>query len=79
VAPLLAQLGLDSELGRVLTVKAIGGGAMTVSHAKDSFFWVVTQFSRMTVSTASRAQTLATLVQGIAGMLAVWLLSLVLL
>lgn len=33
----------------------------------------------MTVSTAYRAQTLATLVQGIAGMLAVWLLSLVLL
>ena len=48
-------------------------------HANDSFFWVVTQFSRMTVSTAYRAQTLATLVQGIAGMLAVWLLSLVLL
>ncbi len=79
VAPLLPQLGLDSEMGRVLTVMAIGAGAMTVSHANDSFFWVVTQFSRMTVSTAYRAQTLATLVQGIAGMLAVWLLSLVLL
>ncbi|AFM66357.1 TPA: GntP family permease [Pseudomonas aeruginosa] len=79
VAPLLPQLGLDSEMGRVLTVMAIGAGAMTVSHANDSFFWVVTQFSRMTVSTAYRAQTLATLVQGLAGMLAVWLLSLVLL
>ncbi|MFG9943775.1 GntP family permease [Pseudomonas aeruginosa] len=79
VAPLLPQLGLDSEMGRVLTVMAIGAGAMTVSHANDSFFWVVTQFSRMTVSTAYRAQSLATLVQGIAGMLAVWLLSLVLL
>ena len=44
VAPLLAQLGLDSEMGRVLTVMAIGAGAMTVSHANDSFFWVVTQF-----------------------------------
>lgn len=77
--PQLPQLGLDSEMGRVLTVMAIGAGAMTVSHANDSFFWVVTQFSRMTVSTAYRAQTLATLVQGIAGMLAVWLLSLVLL
>ncbi|MFO6383987.1 GntP family permease, partial [Pseudomonas aeruginosa] len=47
VAPLLPQLGLDSEMGRVLTVMAIGAGAMTVSHANDSFFWVVTQFSRM--------------------------------
>ncbi|VXC73881.1 Gluconate transporter [Pseudomonas sp. 8Z] len=79
VAPLLGNLGLDSEMGRVLTVMAIGAGAMTVSHANDSFFWVVTQFSRMKVGTAYRAQTLATLVQGIAGMLTVWLLSLVLL
>ncbi len=79
VAPLLGNLGLDSEMGRVLTVMAIGAGAMTVSHANDSFFWVVTQFSRMKVSTAYRAQTLATLIQGIAGMLTVWLLSLVLL
>jgi GntP family gluconate:H+ symporter len=79
VAPLLAQLGLDSEMGRVLTVMAIGAGAMTVSHANDSFFWVVTQFSRMTVATAYRAQTVATLIQGLVGILTVWLLSLVLL
>ncbi|MGA4815602.1 hypothetical protein ACPA9J_12200 [Pseudomonas aeruginosa] len=57
VAPLLPRLGLDSEMGRVLTVVAIDCRAMTVSHANDSFFWVVTQFSRMTVSTAYRAQT----------------------
>ncbi|MDH1007330.1 GntP family permease [Pseudomonas nicosulfuronedens] len=79
VAPLLAELGLDSEMGRVLVVMAIGAGSMTVSHANDSFFWVVTRFSRMNVATAYRAQTAATLVQGIAGMLTVWLLSLVLL
>lgn len=79
VAPLLAQLGLDSEMGRVLTVMAIGAGAMTVSHANDSFFWVVTQFSRMPVAVAYRAQTVATLIQGLVGMLTVWLLSLVLL
>ncbi|MEK1904428.1 MAG: GntP family permease [Pseudomonas sp.] len=79
VAPLLGQLGLDSEMGRVLTVMAIGAGAMTVSHANDSFFWVVTQFSRMPVAVAYRAQTVATLIQGIAGIITVWLLSLVLL
>ncbi|NQD91574.1 GntP family permease [Pseudomonas sp. CrR25] len=79
VAPLLGSLGLDSEMGRVLTVMAIGAGAMTVSHANDSFFWVVSQFSRMKVSTAYQAQTMATLVQGLTGMLTVWLLSLVLL
>lgn len=79
VLPMLASLGLDSEMGRILTVLAIGAGAMTVSHANDSYFWVVAQFSRMTVATAYRAQTMATLVQGVVGMLTVWLLSLVLL
>lgn len=79
VAPLLGDLGLDSEMGRILVVMAIGAGSMTVSHANDSFFWVVTRFSRMSVATAYRAQTAATLVQGVAGMLTVWLLSLVLL
>ena len=79
VAPMLGQLGLGSEMGRVLTVMAIGAGAMTVSHANDSFFWVVTQFSRMPVAVAYRAQTVATLIQGLAGIITVWLLSLVLL
>ena len=79
VAPLLGQLGLDSEMGRVLTVMAIGAGGMTVSHANDSFFWVVTQFSRMKVATGYQAQTVATLIQGVVGMITVWLLSLVLL
>lgn len=79
VAPMLGQLGLDSEMGRVVTVMAIGAGAMTVSHANDSFFWVVTQFSRMPVAVAYRAQTVATLIQGLAGIITVWLLSLVLL
>lgn len=79
VAPLLGQIGLDSEMGRVLTVLAIGAGGMTVSHANDSYFWVVTQFSRMPVAVAYRAQTMATLIQGLVGITTVWLLSLVLL
>lgn len=79
VAPLLGQIGLDSEMGRVLTVMAIGAGAMTVSHANDSFFWVVTQFSRMSVNQAYKAQTMATLIQGVTAMITVYLLSLVLL
>lgn len=77
--PILGDLGLDSEMGRVLTVMAIGSGAMAVSHANDSYFWVVTQFSKMSVPQAYRAQTMATLVQGIASMAVVFVLSLVIL
>ncbi|MFV0322181.1 MAG: GntP family permease [Alphaproteobacteria bacterium] len=79
IYPMLASLGLDSEIGAVLTVMAIGAGAMTVSHANDSFFWVVSQFSKMSVQTAYRAFTLATLAQGLVTMLAVYLVSLILL
>ena len=79
VAPMLGDIGLGSEMGRVLTVMAIGAGAMTVSHANDSFFWVVTQFSRMSVKQAYKAQTMATLIQGVTSIIVVYLLSLILL
>jgi len=78
VAPLLSDIGMSSDLGRVLVVMAIGAGAMTVSHANDSYFWVVTQFSRMSVAQAYRAQTSATLVMGLSAAVLTWLMSLVL-
>lgn len=53
---------------------AIGVGAMTVSHANDSFFWV-----KMDVSTAYRSYTVATLLQGVITITIVAILSLVLL
>lgn len=79
IAPLLPQLGLDSDTGRVLCVMAIGAGAMTVSHVNDSYFWVVSQFSRMDVATAVRTHTMTTLMMGLVTISAVWLSSLVLL
>lgn len=83
-APLLPALGLDGELGavpigQVLAVMAIGAGSMVVSHVNDSYFWVVSQFSGMSVTTAYRAQTAATLVQGVTGIAVTAVLGLVLL
>jgi len=77
VAPLLDQIGLDSELGRVFCVMAIGAGAMTISHANDSFFWIVSQFSRMSVSQAYKAHSMATGIQGVTSIVFIWLLTLV--
>ncbi|QEE62270.1 GntP family permease [Salinibacterium sp. dk2585] len=74
--PLLEPLGLASGAGPVLAVLAIGAGAMVVSHANDSYFWVVSQFSRIPTATAYRTLTPATAIQGVAGFVAVWLLSL---
>jgi len=65
VAPLLASLGLDSETAKALAVVAIGAGSMVVSHANDSYFWVVTQFSGMSVKQGYQLQSLGTFIQGI--------------
>lgn len=79
VAPMLGSLGLGSELGMVLTVLAVGAGAMVVSHANDSYFWVVSQLSRIPVITAYKTLSVATAIQGTAAFLTVLLLGAVLL
>jgi GntP family gluconate:H+ symporter len=79
VYPLLGVLGLDSVVGAGLCVMAIGAGAMTVSHANDSYFWVVTNFGGMTPEQGYKTQTTATLIEGICGMIGVFILSLILL
>lgn len=77
VAPLLTPMGLDTPIARALVVLAIGAGSMTVSHANDSYFWVVSQFSNMDVPTALRCHTMATLVEGLAAIVTIGILSLI--
>ena len=78
MAPLMAVLGLGSPVLSALTVMAIGAGAMTVSHANDSYFWVVTNFGALTPEQGYKTQTMVTLLEGLASMAGVFLLSLVL-
>ncbi len=63
--PMMPSLGLEGETDKALAVVAIGAGSAVVSHANDSFFWVVTQMSGMDVRTGYRLFTLGTLVLGI--------------
>jgi len=74
MAPILESFGLESSLGRALTVLSIGAGAMTVSHLNDSYFWVVAQFSEMNTTTALKSQTVSTLIQGFTGIVLVILI-----
>ena len=76
MAPLMGTLG--TPMLAAITVIAIGAGAMTVSHANDSYFWVVTNFGDMEVQDGYRAQTMGTLVTGIAAMINVYILYLIL-
>jgi GntP family gluconate:H+ symporter len=73
--PLLDPLGLTGETAKALTVVAIGAGSMVVSHANDSYFWVVTGFSKMTVKQGYQLQTVGSLVQGCVSIVALWGLS----
>jgi GntP family gluconate:H+ symporter len=79
VSPLLATLGLESATAKALVVIAIGAGSMVVSHANDSYFWVVTGLSGMTTKQGYRLQTLGTLVEGCAAAGALFIISLIVL
>ncbi len=73
MAPLLVSLGLNPAL----CVVAIGAGAMVVSHANDSYFWVVSQFSELPVNIAYKVYTSATAIEGVAAMVVVYILSII--
>ena len=77
VAPLLPVLGFTAPVEIALVVMAIGAGAMTVSHANDSYFWVVTNFGEMQPEEGYKTQTLMTLVIGLAAMAEIFILSLI--
>ena len=62
---MINALGFTSPLAAALVVMAIGAGAMTVSHANDSYFWVVTGFGGIKARDGYRTMTLMTLLMGL--------------
>jgi len=76
LAPLLPVIGWESSMELALAVLAIGGGAMTVSHLNDSYFWVVSQFSGIKTKDTLRSYSLITGAQGLTVLVFVLILSL---
>lgn len=76
--PMLPALGLGNPVLTTLCVIAIGAGAMTVSHANDSYFWVVTNFGEMEPEQGYKTQTLGTLIIGVTSMIGVYVAYLIL-
>ena len=76
VTPLLPILGFTTPAQICLVCMAIGAGAMTVSHANDSFFWVVTNFGAMSPERGYKTQTMNTLVMGVSAIIEIAILSL---
>jgi GntP family gluconate:H+ symporter len=77
MSPLMSSMGFTSEIAKALVVMSTASGAMVVSHANDSFFWVVTQMSRMDVRTGYRLHTLGTFIIGVTAGLVTWIISLI--
>jgi GntP family gluconate:H+ symporter len=75
VAPLLPVLGLDTETLKVFAVLAVGCGAIAISHANDSFFWVVTQMTGMKIKMANQTHSLGTLLLSCTAIIVLYLLS----
>lgn len=75
VAPLLPVLGLDTEVMKVFTVLAIGSGAIAISHANDSFFWVMTQMTGMNIKMGNQIHSLGTLILACTAIVIVYVLS----
>ena len=67
--PMLVTLGLEDMTAKAMVVVAIGAGAAVVSHANDSFFWVVTQMTNMEVKQGYQLHSAASAVLGISAII----------
>ena len=76
---MMSALGFTSPLAAALVVMAIGAGAMTVSHANDSYFWVVTGFGGIKARDGYRTMTLMTLIMGLTAIILIALAAMFLL
>ena len=74
VAPLMGVMGFDAPLEKAVLVTALCAGAMVVSHVNDSFFWVETQMSGMSIKTGYKLHTLGTFLCGMSAMLTMCLM-----
>ena len=74
MAPIVASVPTITTFQYVLVALSMGAGALTVSHANDSYFWVVTQFSGFSLKQGYKGLTFITLMQGITIMITVFLL-----
>lgn len=75
---MMNALGFTTPLAATLVVMAIGAGAMTVSHANDSYFWVVTGFGGIRATDGYRSFTLMTLIMGLTAITTIALAAMIL-
>ncbi|WKY45082.1 GntP family permease [Eubacteriaceae bacterium ES2] len=75
-ASLMSALGFTNPMAATLVALSVGAGSMIVSHANDSYFWVITQLGGLTPAQGYRSYSLMTFILGCTAMASVFILSL---
>jgi len=69
---------IESSTQVALFIASVGAGAMTVSHANDSYFWIVKEFSGLSVKEALKYYTSLTGLMGLTALMTVLFLNFIL-
>jgi gluconate:H+ symporter, GntP family len=72
ITPMLPQLGLDYDWGRIAATLAMGAGSMAVSHGSDAYFWVITRFSDLEPKVMFRVYSTCTLAMAVVTQICLW-------
>lgn len=77
MAPLATVAGFNTSIELSLLLAAIAGGSMVISHANDAYFWVISQFSGLSMQQTYKTFSLATVFMGVSVLVMVLLLAII--
>jgi GntP family gluconate:H+ symporter len=75
MASVTDSMGFSGETGKLLVMLSMGAGSMMVSHANDSYFWVITNFSGIASGDTLKVYSTATIVMAFTSLAVVYGLS----
>ena len=78
LSPIAVIAGFKQPLQLSLLLSATASGAMMVSHANDAYFWVIAQFSGLSMQETYRSFSLMSMVLSVCSLVFILLLALVL-
>jgi GntP family gluconate:H+ symporter len=75
MASVTDSMGFSGETGKLLIMLSMGAGSMMVSHANDSYFWVITNFSGIDSGDTLKVYSTSTIVMAFTALAVVYGLS----
>jgi gluconate:H+ symporter, GntP family len=75
MASVTDSMGFSGETGKLLVMLSMGAGSMMVSHANDSYFWVITNFSGIESGDTMKVYSTASIIMAFTALAVVYGLS----